>query len=345
MRQRSRRPRFSLSGIPYWTVTSGASPCPAVSRRDPRTEDVEEWRELNRAGSSTGRPAPHPRPREAPKREMWEIARSRTRPTSALESDRLRYRMLPYLYRCGGGDARGGLVLRPLVMDFPNDGRRAARRRPYLFGPAFLVSRDRVQGRAAVRPADAGPAWYDFWTGAAARRADDRRPAPYDQMPLHVAAGSIVPFGPELQGRGKPADPVTLFVYAGPTGLRPLRGRRLTTGTRRALSPASRSAGTTRPARSHGSARARSRGCSRSGRSKWCGSRRGSRSASPSSRKRPDGALRRRRVECAGRGPPGKRASGRFRQRPSASQPLKPASDPPVSTILRSHRIGAEAPP
>ncbi len=38
-------------------------------------------------------------------------------------------------------------------------------------------------------------------------------------MPLHVRAGSIVPFGPELQWTGeKPADPVTLFVYAGADG-------------------------------------------------------------------------------------------------------------------------------
>ena len=36
---------------------------------------------------------------------------------------------------------------------------------------------------------------------------------------MHVRAGSIVPFGPELQYTGeKPADPVTLVVYAGADG-------------------------------------------------------------------------------------------------------------------------------
>jgi alpha-D-xyloside xylohydrolase len=44
-------------------------------------------------------------------------------------------------------------------------------------------------------------------------------PAPYDSMPLHVRAGSIVPFGPELQYTGeKPAEPITLVVYAGADG-------------------------------------------------------------------------------------------------------------------------------
>ena len=43
--------------------------------------------------------------------------------------------------------------------------------------------------------------------------------APYDSMPLFIRAGSIVPFGPELQYTGeKPADPLTLYVYAGHDG-------------------------------------------------------------------------------------------------------------------------------
>jgi alpha-D-xyloside xylohydrolase len=36
---------------------------------------------------------------------------------------------------------------------------------------------------------------------------------------VHVPAGAIVPFGPELQYTGeKPADPIVLFVYAGADG-------------------------------------------------------------------------------------------------------------------------------
>ena len=38
-------------------------------------------------------------------------------------------------------------------------------------------------------------------------------------MPLFIRAGSIIPFGPELQYTGeKPADPITLYVYAGADG-------------------------------------------------------------------------------------------------------------------------------
>ena len=62
--------------------------------------------------------------------------------------------------------------------------------------------------------------WYNFWTGAitAGGQTIDA-PAPYDSMPLFIRAGSIIPFGPELQYTGeKPADPITLYVYAGADG-------------------------------------------------------------------------------------------------------------------------------
>ena len=38
-------------------------------------------------------------------------------------------------------------------------------------------------------------------------------------MPLFIRAGAIIPFGPEVQyAAEKPADPVTLYVYAGANG-------------------------------------------------------------------------------------------------------------------------------
>ena len=87
--------------------------------------------------------------------------------------------------------------------------------------PAFLVSpvtEHEARRRPVVLPL--GASCYDFWAGrmiVGGQTID--APAPCDAMPLHVRAGSIVPFGPELQWTGeKPADPVTLFVYAGADG-------------------------------------------------------------------------------------------------------------------------------
>ena len=43
--------------------------------------------------------------------------------------------------------------------------------------------------------------------------------APLDRIPVHVRAGSIVPFGPELMYTSEKApDPITLYVYSGADG-------------------------------------------------------------------------------------------------------------------------------
>ena len=61
--------------------------------------------------------------------------------------------------------------------------------------------------------------WYDFWTGGAMPAGPTRAPAPFDGIPIHVRAGAILPLGPDLQYTDeKPADPITLFVYAGSDG-------------------------------------------------------------------------------------------------------------------------------
>ncbi len=91
----------------------------------------------------------------------------------------------------------------------------------YMFGPAFMVSpvtAYKVRERTVYLPPKAG-GWYDFWTGAGALAGPKQHAAPFDAIPVHVRAGSIVPFGPELQYTDdKPADPITLFVYAGRDG-------------------------------------------------------------------------------------------------------------------------------
>jgi alpha-D-xyloside xylohydrolase len=136
--------------------------------------------------------------------------------------DRLRYRLLPYIYSLAGMvSQQAGTILRPLAMDFRSD--KAAREidDEFMFGPAFLVNPVTAYGartRLVYLPAAAG--WYDFWTGVqSAGRAMVRAPAPFDAIPIYVRSGSIVPVGPELQYTSeKPADPITVYVYGGADG-------------------------------------------------------------------------------------------------------------------------------
>jgi len=155
---------------------------------------------------------------------MWEFGGTTSTAYQAmLKFDRLRYRMLPYVYSLAGAVThRAGTMLRPLVMDFRNDPTALDVGDQFMFGPAFLVSpvtTYQATSRSLYLPATPG-GWYDFWTGnAAAGGARITAPAPLDAMPVHVRAGSIVPFGPELAYTSeKPADPVVLYVYGGANG-------------------------------------------------------------------------------------------------------------------------------
>ncbi len=64
-------------------------------------------------------------------------------------------------------------------------------------------------------PADAQ--WYDFWTGEQFEGGQQVEvPAPIDEMPLFVRAGSIVPMGPVMQYAGeKPDNPLEIRIYPG----------------------------------------------------------------------------------------------------------------------------------
>jgi alpha-D-xyloside xylohydrolase len=241
---------FSISGIPYWTQdVGGYTMQQRFSAREPKPEDDEEWRELNTRWFEFGTFTPLLRVHgELRPREMWTMGGdSHPAYQAELKFDRLRYRLLPYIYSLAGDvTLHAGTILRPLVMDFPAD--QIARDLPdeYMFGPSFLVApvttyqaRSRsvylpkvgiwlnFLGSVTATGAWSQPvylptagSWYDFWTGKSAApgtRVD--APAPYDAIPVFVKAGAIVPFGPELQyAEEKAEDPLTVYVYAGENG-------------------------------------------------------------------------------------------------------------------------------
>jgi alpha-D-xyloside xylohydrolase len=226
---------FCLSGIPYWTMDTGGFAVPARWARrsgnpadaDPSlmsAAEVAEWCELNTRWFEYGTFVPLLRVHgQFPFREMWQFGGDLSPAYQAqLKFDRLRYRLLPYLYSLAGAVTQeGGTIMRALVMDFRADAKARGIGDEYMLGPALLVSPVTVyeaRSRPVYVPAAAG--WYDFWTGAPeAGGRTIEAPAPYDAIPVYVRAGAIIPFGPELQYTGeKPADPLTLYVYAGADG-------------------------------------------------------------------------------------------------------------------------------
>jgi alpha-D-xyloside xylohydrolase len=216
---------YSISGVPYWTMDIGGYTMQSrYSARNPTPENTEEWRELNVRWFQFGTFIPLLRVHgELKDREMWTLGGEEHPAYKAeLKFDQLRYRLLPYIYSLAGSVTQdSGSIMRPLVMDFPTDAPALKVVDQYMFGPAFLVApitTYKARSRSVYLPRAGG--WYDFWTGKpASAGATIDAPAPYDQIPLFIKAGSIIPFGPDLQyTTEKPADPITLYVYTGADG-------------------------------------------------------------------------------------------------------------------------------
>ncbi len=79
-------------------------------------------------------------------------------------------------------------------------------------GQAFTSTEPSV--RQVVLPA--GAKWYDFWSGKPAGEGTITVSAPIDVIPLFVRAGTILPFGPDLQHTGeKTTGPLEIRIYPG----------------------------------------------------------------------------------------------------------------------------------
>ena len=214
---------FSMSGAPNWTHDIGGFALEErYERQDPA--HVEEWRELNLRWFQFGAFSPLFRSHgEAPRREIYEIAPEGSAMYRSMEwHDRLRYRLMPYIYTLGADTYhRDGTIMRGLVMDFPGDRRAWNVADQFMFGRAFLVApvtSFRARSRDVYLPA--GTLWYDFHSGRTSLGGQTiQADAPFERMPLFVRAGSIVPMGPAIQhtaeGRG---GPITLHVYTGDDG-------------------------------------------------------------------------------------------------------------------------------
>lgn len=214
---------FSIAGIPFWTHDIGGFS--TESRyQDATGEDLREWRELMTRWYQFGAFCPLFRVHgQYPYREIFNVAPvNHLAYRSMLYYDKLRYRMMPYIYTLNGlAWLEDYTLMRPLVMDFRRDPEVYGIPDQYLFGPALMVcpvTRDRATEREVYLPSGSG--WYNLYDGRfheGGKRIIAE--APYEKIPVFVPEGAIIPYGPELQYTGeKPADPLTVYVYAGKDG-------------------------------------------------------------------------------------------------------------------------------
>ena len=205
---------FELSGLPYWTTDIGGF----VSGNP----DDSAYRELFIRWFEFGTFSPIFRvhgTRTNDQNELWSYGAEAQKILASY--DRLRYRLLPYIYSMAWIVTSAGYTpMRALAMDFTSDPRALNVGDQFMFGPAMLVAPVMEPGADTRRMYLPKATWYDFWTGRAqAGGATITTTAPLDRMPLFVRAGSILPMGPDLQyAAEKSANPIELRVYRGTDG-------------------------------------------------------------------------------------------------------------------------------
>jgi alpha-D-xyloside xylohydrolase len=210
---------FSISGIPYWTTDIGA-----FSVDYPGGNANLQYRELFTRWYQFGTFCPVFRVHGSnTPREIWFFGDDENDPDYAvqLKFNRLRYRLLPYIYSLAGKvKLEHYTLMRPLVMDFPQDPIGWNTEDQYMFGPAFMVCPVTEKG-SVDRPVylpDGG--WYDFWYGHYIEGGHSiSASAPYNSLPVFVREGSVLPLGPDLQyADEKLPDTIRLLVYTGESG-------------------------------------------------------------------------------------------------------------------------------
>jgi alpha-D-xyloside xylohydrolase len=214
---------FSMSGIPYWTMDIGGF---ATENRyqHPDAANLAEWREQMTRWYQFGAFCPLFRAHgQAPYREPFVVAEEGTPAyKSILYYDKLRYRLLPYIYSLAGAVYLNNYtIMRGLAMDFEQDSMARNVTDEYMFGPDLLISpvyTYHARTREVYLPANTG--WYDMYSGKYFRGGQTiTAEAPFTRIPVFVKAGAIIPFGPALQyTQQKKADTITLYVYTGRDG-------------------------------------------------------------------------------------------------------------------------------
>ena len=223
---------YSMSGIPFWGMDQGGfcvenryvAAQQIFDRTGVENEDLKEWRELQARWNQFGAFIPLFRSHgQWPLREIWNIAPD-NHPAyqSFVYYDKLRYRLMPYLYSMAGwAHFNDYTLMRALVMDFNGDKNVENIGNQWMFGPALMacpVGYYKARNRSVYFPEQCG--WYNLYTGeyiaGGQRLIVD---APYEQIPVFVREGAIIPFGPEMEWSDeKPAELINLYIYAGQNG-------------------------------------------------------------------------------------------------------------------------------
>ncbi len=226
---------YSLCGIPYWNTDLGGF----FAWEYNNTVDNVAYHELHTRWYEWGAFQPIMRSHNSSPVavEIYQFGEPGYWAYDAIKKyTHLRYRLLPYLYSTTWDvTSNSGSIIRPLIMDFAHDRKAKEQGLEYMFGKSFLVrpvadslytwqdenrnghmkDLNKVGTTEVYLPSNAK--WFDFWTNELKEGGQTlHHETPIDIMPVYVRAGSIVPWGPDVQySTEKNWDNLEIRVYPG----------------------------------------------------------------------------------------------------------------------------------
>lgn len=222
---------FSLCAIPHWNSDIGGFFL--WNFKNP-LQNVD-YRELHARWIQFGTFCPMMRSHgEGAPREIYQFGKKGDK---IYDSDEkyinLRYSLLPYIYSTSWDvTANKSTFMRALVMDFAADKLVLDINDEFMFGKSLLVcpvtkpmyNKDDKEDFSVIKSREVylpkGTLWFDFWTGEQQTGGQKiSKETPLDIIPVYVKAGSVLPFGPEVQyATEKKWDNLEIRVYEGANG-------------------------------------------------------------------------------------------------------------------------------
>lgn len=249
---------FSMSAIPYWNTDIGGFFAGAYNKnwndgsgaRNPSFQELYvRWLQF---GAFT--PMMRSHGTDIP-REIYNFGKKGETIYDAIaKTINLRYSLLPYIYSTAWTVTNSqSTIMRALVMDF-NDKNVRDMNNEYMFGKSILVAPvvhaqytpetilksntetgwdkkesanenkstavNFIQAKSKKVYLPEGAVWYDFWTNEKINGGQEIvKSTTIDEIPLYIKAGSIIPFGPQVQyATEKKWDNLEIRVYPGANG-------------------------------------------------------------------------------------------------------------------------------
>lgn len=213
---------LSACGIPYWNSDIGGF----FTWEYPNGVNDAAWRQLYLRWMQFGTFTPMMRFHgTGTPREIYQFGSANDGKgdfDQILKYVKIRYRMLPYLYSTAWQVSQyDKTFMQALPIAFNEDPNGYEINDEYMFGESFLVAPVVTEGnsqRSVYLPA--GHKWINFWNGETLEGGQSIvNKGHSDEIPLFVKAGSILPWGPDVQySTEKNWDNLEIRVYPGENG-------------------------------------------------------------------------------------------------------------------------------